>query len=118
MTKELTETLWQLVTALEGNSECLDKQVACLIYNTSTDEVLGRGWNIHLDGVCDCDTTKTAQHAEQTCYNDLYLPVNRNNLVAYVSHKPCSNCENLLKEVCKTIEYIDQKTGKHGIINL
>ena len=104
----LDDTLWGLVNALGKHSECLDKKVGCIIYNTKTNEVAARGWNMHLDGVCDCDTTKTAQHAEITAIHDLYLPTVKEDLIAFINHKPCLACSKALDEYVSEVRYRSQ----------
>lgn len=106
---ELEETIWDLVYELGTQTNCKDREVGCVIYNTKLQEVVGKGWNIHLDDKCDCDSAKTAQHAEVTAIHDMLGPFNRQDLILFVSHAPCTACASTVNSIVKEVRYRSQK---------
>lgn len=103
------DIIWSVVDTLAKNSECEDRQVGCAIYHKKLDQIVGKGWNIHLDGICDCHYNKTAQHAEITAINDMLGPYKKEDLVVYVNHRPCDNCAAAVREIASEVRYKDQK---------
>jgi len=108
----LDDTLWELTNAIGNHSNCRKKSVGCIIYNTKTDDVVARGCNEHLDGICDCFDSKerkgTAIHAEIMAINDLDKSIPKEDLVAMISHKPCCNCASALDNYVKEVRYRSQ----------
>jgi len=113
MNSSLEETLWSLVDALSKRTNCKKRAVGCIIYNTKLQEVVAKGWNIHLDGVCDCLNTEgkkgTAQHAEITALHDMLGPYKREDLILFVNHAPCANCKSEIETVVHEVRYRSQK---------
>ena len=71
-------------------SNCLKRHVGAVIIGIDG-EVVAKGHNQHLDGVCDCATTKTAMHAEVDALSN--LPVDYIGATTiYVNHTPCDSC--------------------------
>ena len=104
----LDETIWELVDALAKQSQCSKRQVGCVIYNTKLDEIVGKGFNMHLNGVCDCHSTKTATHAEVIALNDILKPSKREDLVLFVSHAPCKACKSVIEKEVYEVRYRSQ----------
>lgn len=100
--------IWKMVDRVAKQSECSKRQVGCVIYHTEFKQVCGRGFNIHLDNICDCSTNKSAQHAEITAINSVLRPLDRSKMIAYVNHKPCDNCNKALSEVVQEVRYTFQ----------
>ena len=79
MHSSLEETVWDLTQAIATQSKCKKAKVGCLIFNVDTQEVVGRGWNMNLDGnPCENElgqTMERVQHAEITAIHDLLLPI-------------------------------------------
>ena len=106
MNNVLEESLWKLVNNLSKNTNCEKRQVGCIIYHTNLHTVVGKGFNIHLDGKCDCFTDhSSAQHAEITALHDMLGPYQRKDLIAFINRRPCINCHNALIQVVKEIRY-------------
>ena len=105
-----SDHIWDVVKRISNLSECLDRKVACVIYHKGLDQIVGKGFNIHLNGICDCDTKSTAQHAELTALNDMMGPFRKEDLVAYINHRPCCDCSSALSKVVEEVRYKDQKS--------
>jgi len=95
--KYIKEKLQELME----HSNCEKRHVACLITDAN-EHIISVGVNYHKDGVCDCCSTKTAEHAEMVALDAL---PNRYDmpLTAYISHKPCQNCRGQLETVCEEV---------------
>ena len=108
----LDSVLWELLNAIAQHSGCHKKQVACLVYNVKTGEIVARGYNEHRDGVCDCldkpGVKGTAVHAEVMAMTDLSGNENKDDLIAYVTHKPCCNCASALDNYVREVRYRSQ----------
>ncbi len=106
------DTLCELVKAISEHTNCRKRSVGCIIYNVKTDEVVARGCNEHIDGICDCLDSKerkgTAIHAEVMAITDLNSNENKDDLIAYVTHKPCCNCASALDNYVKEVRYRSQ----------
>ena len=105
----IEEDIWKCVERLSALSNCKDRQVGCIIYNTKLNEIVSRGWNTHTDSNCDCSTTKTAVHAENMAITSLPQPYDREDLVLFVNHAPCSNCKSLIETRVNEVRYKSQK---------
>ena len=103
------EDLWELLDEEAAKTNCKDRQVACLIYDTMTKEVVSIGHNKHIDSECDCDTTKTAIHAEMMCLANMKKPRLKGQLIAMVNHKPCCSCASALDKIVSEVRYRSQK---------
>ena len=101
--------IWAIAHNVSKISNCKDRQVGCVIFNKNTQLVVGIGYNTHPDGICDCDTTKTAQHAEVMAIKNLEGENLKEDLIAYVSHKPCCGCASELDAVVFEVRYRSQK---------
>ncbi len=101
----LNDTLYSLVDALSNTTNCMKRRVGTIIYNKITDEVVGRGFNWHENGVCDCSSESTSKHAEIAAIDDIDTKHNRSDLVAYVNRRPCENCHKALMRHVKEIRY-------------
>jgi deoxycytidylate deaminase len=103
-----SENIWGVIDALGSFTNCEKRRVGCVIYNVKTGRIVGKGWNVHLNGICDCHTKKTAQHAEISAILDMTEEYDAKDLVAYVSHKPCANCASVLKDAVLEVRYRHQ----------
>ena len=109
MNSTLEESLWELVNRLGKETNCEKRQVGCVIYHTGLKETVGKGWNIHLDGKCDCSIGhSSAQHAEITALHDMLGPYQRKDLIALVNHQPCFNCSVALEKEVLEVRYRSQ----------
>ena len=109
MNKTIVKHLWVLVYLQAEETNCKDRQVGCVIYNTKLNEIVGKGINTHPDGVCDCSTTKTAIHAEVNAVNSMQETFDRKDLIAFISHAPCCNCTQVLSTTVSEVRYRSQK---------
>ncbi len=103
-----SDILWELVNTLAKNSSCKKRNVGAVVYNTKLDKVVGRGFNKHMNGICDCLTTKTAIHAEEAALKSIVGKYDRKDLVMFISHAPCANCKSLVETVVKEVRYRSQ----------
>ncbi len=108
----LSDTLWELTNAIAKNSACRKKQVGAVIYNTNLGEIVGRGYNEHEDGICDCLDNKerkgTATHAEVVALSDMEGSYPREDLVMFINHAPCASCKSLIETLVKEVRYRSQ----------
>jgi len=96
--------IWHYLNKLKEESECLDKQVACVIVGRTSGEILSSGVNTIkvCNFQCDdkenrlCDVT----HAEEVAANNFSrynTPDARGEkIVAYVNLFPCTTCQQIL----------------------
>ena len=92
--------IWRFVDSIAEQSNCKKRHVGCIIVDDHG-TLISSGFNEHLDGVCDCETTKTAVHAEINAINNIPVYHRGEDLYAYVNHEPCDKCASLLKVVCQ-----------------
>ena len=104
--------LWNVVHKIGRLTNCEERAVGCIIYDKVNDVIVGKGFNKHLDDRCDCETTKTAIHAEIYAINSMTQDYNKDDLVAYINHKPCVNCKSALDKVVSEIKFKDQKENE------
>ena len=97
--------LWDKAYALATQSNCNKRMVGCVIYNNAVEKIVGEGYNYHNDDTCDCYTTKTAIHAEVEAVNSITHIHNKEDLIAYVTRRPCNNCFSLLSDSVGEIRY-------------
>lgn len=95
----------QQLEQLKSFSNCDKRNVACIIVGED-DNIYGAGFNLHENGVCDCATTKTAKHAEIMAIES--LKTFNGKLYAYVTHKPCNECESALLNICEGISIVGE----------
>ncbi len=100
------DNIWKIAVKIAESSNCEKRHVACIIVDDNG-TMVSTGYNWHEDGVCDCDTTKTAVHAEINAINDIPEDKRSDRLYAYITHKPCDRCESLLRTICQDIRYED-----------
>jgi len=103
----LSSYIWPRVHDLASHTNCRDRSVGCIIWHTEYG-VVGKGFNYHLDGTCDCDNTRSAEHAEIMALNTMDQPLDRSKLIAFVNHRPCDNCHKELSKVVSEVRYIFQ----------
>ena len=87
-------------------SNCLKRHVGCIIVNDNG-TMIATGYNWHEDGICDCDTTKTATHAEIMAVNNIPEELRNTRMYAYITHKPCDRCQSILDAVCEDTRWED-----------
>ena len=96
--------IWDRVIEIAKDSNCKKRNVGCVI-TSEEGQYISHGYNYHIDGKCDCiPGPGTAVHAEVDAINN--IPVydrTRDDLVAYISHKPCDKCMSLLNAICKEV---------------
>lgn len=109
MNNKIAEILWKQVNDVAQKTNCKDRAVGCVIYNVKLNKIVGYGHNKHLNGVCDCHSTKTAQHAEVSAINSMEQTYDRKDLIAFVDHQPCFNCASALETVVNEVRYRSQK---------
>lgn len=110
MQTDLENEIWEAVYRISNLTNCKDRKVGCIIYNTQMEMIVARGWNYHHNGSCDCDTTKTATHAEDMAITNIDPKYNnREDLILFVSHAPCKNCKSLIETRVKEVRYRSQK---------
>jgi len=81
---------------IASQSNCKKRHVGCIIVNDNG-TMMATGYNLHTDGIRDCDEAKTATHAEQMAISDLDGMDLSQEMFAYVTHKPCAKCEEDLR---------------------
>jgi len=108
VTNSMEKLLWETIAKLASKTNCKKRAVGCVIYNTVSKQIVGKGYNVHPDGGCDCNTTKTAIHAEVSALNSMKIQYPRENLIAFVGHQPCFNCGVALETVVKEVRYRSQ----------
>ncbi len=101
--------MWEIVEEEAYKTNCKDRAVGCVIYDTMAQDIVGKGHNQHIDTECDCDTTKTAIHAEAAAIANIHSKRLKAHLIAFVNHKPCCKCVSLLDEVVSEVRYRSQK---------
>ena len=110
---EQLKVLWQLLDAEANKTNCKKRKVGCVIYNTSTEKVVGAGYNYHENGICDCiPGPSTAKHAEIVAIDNIDVTdanFNKDECIALVNRKPCDNCNKALNKVVYEIRYRSQK---------
>ena len=103
--------IWEVVTRMAKFSNCKKRQVGAVIYNTKYNRIVGRGINSHEDGICDCNTTRTAHHAETQALANMKerdLKFDRKDLVLYVNHHLCVACASALETEVYEIRFRSQ----------
>ncbi len=98
--------IWNNALQIASASNCKKRHVACIIVD-GNGTMVSTGYNWHEDGVCDCDTTKTAVHAEIMAINNIPEELRETKLYAYITHKPCERCQSLLDAICDDTRYED-----------
>ena len=101
------EEIWELLEEEAKLTNCKKREVACVIYDTTNQEIVGMGHNHHVDGICDCKTTRTAIHAEQMARGNM-KPRLRGQCIAFINHAPCSNCAKVLDSIVHEVRYRSQ----------
>lgn len=103
-----------LLNVLREQSQCIDKQVACIITDKE-DNLLSVGWNKVLECNKDCHNKATrickVTHAEIVALHNLSKENKKKAHKAYVSLFPCAPCQNACKEY--GIKEIISYTPKH-----
>ena len=99
------DVLWGIVDALANQTNCEKRSVGCVIFNKRTNQVVGRGYNWHEDGICDCDTESSSIHAEINAINGIETKYDRSDLIALINRRPCFPCHNALMRHVKEIRY-------------
>ena len=100
--KATNEIIWDSVQRVSESSNCEKRHVGCIIVN-GLGELVAAGYNYHHNDVCDCDTTKSAEHAEIMAVNNIPIEKREETLYAYVNHKPCERCNSILTSICKEV---------------
>ena len=98
--------IWENAMQIAEQSNCLKRHVACIIVDQNG-TMISTGYNFHEDGICDCETTKTALHAEIMAVNNIPEEKRNINLYAYITHRPCERCQSILDAVCQNTRYED-----------
>ncbi len=98
-----TNIIWMNVEDVASKSNCKKRHVGCIIVDEAG-ELVSAGYNVHRDGICDCNTTSTALHAEQMAVDNIPAHLRETDLYAYINHPPCEKCTALLAKVCEEIE--------------
>ena len=101
------DEIWEMLDEEAQETNCEKRQVACIIYDKDNKEIVGIGHNRHLDGICDCKTTRTAVHAEQMARKHMKKRL-RGQCIAFINHAPCNNCAKVLDSVVKEVRYRSQ----------
>jgi len=112
----MKESIWEMVDEIASKSNCEKRHVACVI----TDDngvMVATGFNTHVDGVCDCSTTKTAVHAEVMAINSIPIYSRSDDLYAYINHAPCERCGQLLNTVCNEVHVQESSEIKDDKVN-
>lgn len=104
MSKSIIDLIWELVDVVASKTNCKKRAVGCIIYNHEIKEIVGIGYNSH-EHECDCKNKKTALHAEMHAIASIQKSEVKENLIAYINHKPCDNCHKALKEVVHEVRY-------------
>jgi len=102
------EHIWDMLQDEANKTNCRDRAVACLIYDTMNKKIVSIGHNKHIDSECDCDTTKTAVHAEMMAIANMQQRILRGQLIAFINHRPCSDCASALDKIVKEVRYRSQ----------
>ena len=102
------EDIWYKLEKESQKTNCDKRQVACIIYDTVNNEIVGIGHNHHPDGFCDCSSHRTALHAEQQASKGM-KPRLKSQCIAYINHAPCSNCAKVLDNIAGEVRYRSQK---------
>ena len=99
--------LWDKAYALATRTNCDKRSVGCVVYNKLTRNIVGEGYNWHVDNECDCYSTKTAFHAEFMAIASIVdlKGQPKEDLIAYVTRKPCCNCQSLMEDKVGEIRY-------------
>jgi len=101
------EHIWEQLKEEAKKTNCKKRQVACIIYDTMNNEIVGIGHNHHPDGICDCHTTRTALHAEQMARKNMKKRL-KGQCIAFVNHAPCNNCAKVLDGIVHEVRYRSQ----------
>ena len=102
------EHIWDMLEEEAQKTNCKKRAVACIIYDTNNKEIVGIGHNHHIDGICDCSTTRTAIHAEQMAVKSKVRRL-RGQCIAFINHAPCNNCAKVLDNIVHEVRYRSQK---------
>ena len=99
--------LWGKAYDLGKKTNCAKRQVGCVIYNKLTKNIVGNGYNWHELNACDCFSTKTATHAEVMAIDSIVdlKGQPKEDLIAYVTRKPCCNCLGYMEDKVGEIRY-------------
>jgi len=105
------EHIWDMLQDEANKTNCKKRSVACIIYDITNKEVVSSGHNYHPDGECDCESTRTAIHAEQHAVGTMLMKGKRlkGQLIAFINHAPCSNCAKVLNTYVSEVRYRPQK---------
>jgi len=106
---EREEQLWEHVAELAKKTNCKKRAVGAIVFNKKLDLIVGQGYNFHPDGICDCDSTRTAIHAEDMAIQQVAKSHDREDLIVFVNHAPCANCKSLIETRVKEVRYRSQK---------
>lgn len=133
MQYESSEHLWALLSGIAETSTCVRRQVGALVLDGR--EVVGAGWNVERDGLCDTDCPRAhsaavrgvtsydvgagrciAVHAEEMAL--LAAPPGAGELMM-VSSEPCYKCEAMLERfgvewvVCRDEQEVAEWMARH-----
>ena len=103
--------LWDKAYALGTKTSCKKREVGCVVYNKLTNNIVGEGYNLHENGICDCSnqdkSQRTATHAEVMAINSIIDIAGqpKEDLIAYVTRKPCCNCQSIMEDKIGEIRY-------------
>jgi len=104
----LDKAIWLAVKAIADKSNCTKRKVGAIIFNTKLNQIVGKGCNLHIDNICDCDTTSTAIHAEVNAINTMKEDYPREDLIMFCNHQLCTNCSKESEKVVKEIRMRSQ----------
>ena len=83
------DKIWFIAAQVAQQINCKKRAVGCVITDADFN-ILSTGFNTHPDGICDCNSTKTARHAEIAALKA--IPAMSKPRHAFITHRPCRNC--------------------------